>query len=39
MIYAVLSAAVFTVSGLLIHRESRLLARFEAHRRARGLPS
>jgi hypothetical protein len=39
MIYVVLSAGVFTVSALLIHRESRMLARIEANRRARGLMS
>jgi hypothetical protein len=37
MIYVVLSAGVFTFSALLIHRESRMLARIEARRRARGL--
>jgi Flp pilus assembly protein protease CpaA len=37
MIYVVLSAGVFMVSALLIHRESRMLARIEAVRRARGL--
>jgi Flp pilus assembly protein protease CpaA len=39
MIYVVLSAGVLTVSALLIHRESRMVARIEAHRRARGLMS
>jgi hypothetical protein len=37
MIHVILSAGVLTFSALLIHRESRMLARIEARRRARGL--
>ena len=39
MIYAVLSAGVLTFSALFIRRESRMLARIEAYRRAHGLMS
>jgi hypothetical protein len=37
VIYVVLSVGALTLSALLIHHESRMLARIEAHRRARGL--
>jgi hypothetical protein len=37
MIHVILSAGVLTFSAVLIHRESRMLARIEARRRARGL--
>jgi hypothetical protein len=37
MLYVVLSAGALTLSALLIHRESRMLARTEARRRTRGL--